>query len=520
MSNNDIVQLEEDMKPLVLIVDDIPENLQVLGAVLYQAGYEVAMADNGSLAIQMVSDMEPDLILLDIMMPEMDGYEVCERLKQNPEICNIPIIFLTAKHETENIVKGFKTGAVDYITKPFNSSELLARVSTHVDLVRSKKKILKYNEELKVLLEKKDEFLGIAVHDMKNPINNILGFSNLVIGEVDELPDELKDQKDMIKEDLSTIKDSSNFMLKVITELLNTETLESGKISLKKIECDTGKIIDNVLVTNKLAADAKQIKIHTNNFKGYRAEVDEDRFREIADNLVSNAVKYSPRGKNIYISLSNLNKDGDNYLRFSVKDQGPGLTEDDKAKVFGRFTKLSARPTAGESSSGLGLSIVKKLAELHGGDVRVESKEGEGAEFIFEMPNGLVNSGKYDYAQLEYNIFEQDVKKRKEESEESEEKFDADIDLNDLTKSRINDLILLLSNEYMQLWENVRKNNIVNDIRKFALEIREIGKEYQLTPLEEFGEDLNTKAITFDIEGLPKILSFYPKIVDKLKKYV
>lgn len=509
------LDIHAEQKPLVLIVDDIPENLQVLGAVLYQAGYEIAMAENGIIALQMIEEMKPDLILLDIMMPDMDGYEVCGKIKKMPDKMNIPIIFLTAKHESENIVKGFKTGAVDYITKPFNSSELLARVKTHVDLQRSKEQIIAYNKELKKLLEQKDEFLGIAAHDMKNPINNILGFSNLIISDIQSLPDEVKEKKETLIEDLASIKDSSNFMLKVVTELLNTETLNSGKIAMDFAKSDVGKIVRNVIVTNLVSANAKKIKVHVNKFKGLSAEVDEDRFREIADNLVNNAIKYSPKGKNIYISLMERNFEEGHVLRFSVKDEGQGLTKDDMEKVFGRFQKLSARPTGEELSSGLGLSIVKKLVELHEGRVWVESEEGRGAEFIVEIPQrGPVRP---EFSALEFALFEDCSKKTEECDKEMAKVIAEPEELNDYAKSKITDLMTLLSEEYMILWENVRKNNVVNDIRKFALDIREIGREYSLKSLESFGDELNTKAVTFDIMGLPKTLAYYPEIVQKLK---
>ena len=172
---------------VVLIVDDIPENLQVLGNILSAYGLDIGVATDGLQALENVKFQKPDLILLDIMMPGMDGFEVCEKLKSNPETSNIPVIFLTAKSQTEDIVKGFEVGAVDYVTKPFNSAELLVRVFNHLELKKAKDKIERQNDELKEMNDAKNKFFSIISHDLRGPFSGLLGLTSLIINEEQEI---------------------------------------------------------------------------------------------------------------------------------------------------------------------------------------------------------------------------------------------------------------------------------------------------------------------------------------------
>lgn len=517
----DNLLINDDSKSLILIVDDVPKNLQVLGAVLYQAGYEVAMADNGVLALNMLEEMTPDLILLDVMMPEMDGYEVCGKIKENPNTNNIPIIFLTAKNETDSVVKGFDIGAVDYVTKPFNSSELLMRVKTHVELQRSKHQLLKYNEELKKLLENKNEFLGIAAHDMKNPINTIIGFTNLLQKEIQENFDNSPTNKRIIQY-VNSMNDTAKFMFRTINEVLNTETLDTGRITLNIVDCNVDKIIDNLLKTYLNRATSKNINFYTKYQKNYKVTLDEDRFREIADNLISNAIKYSPLNKNIYISCENVFVNGKNHFIFSVKDEGPGLNGDDMNKVFGRFQKLSAKPTGGENSTGLGLSIVKKLVELHNGQVRVESKPNEGACFIVQIENKISEIFDKNDLPADFSLFSQSIKTSDIEDENPEIYYQINhFKIEDEnSKEKVKKVLTILENDYLSTWESLRKTNIINDIHKFAINLREIGKSYNIDILKIYGEDLDNQAISFDIENLTKTLDCFEEIINKFNEQV
>jgi two-component system, sensor histidine kinase and response regulator len=528
---------KEHKKRLIMIVDDVPKNLQVLGSILNENDYDVAMADNGRDAIKIIEELLPDLILLDIMMPEMDGFEACRIIKEKPAISEIPVIFLTAKNEEDSIINGFKAGAVDYISKPFNSSELLVRVNNHIELKSSKEKLINYSKKLENLIEQKNEFLGIAAHDMKNPINAILGSAGILLSDISASQIDDNDTKKKIIYNLNSIRDTSRFMLRTVTELLNTETLDSGSIHLQIHSCDAGKIVQSVINHNRLAAEAKRLKIHTSNLTGSIVNLDEDRFWEITDNLVSNAIKYSPYNKNIYISIykainSNLRipgKSDDYFVRdndslfsmiLSVRDEGPGLTNDDRKRIFGRFQKLSATPTGGEGSSGLGLSIVKKLVEMHEGNVWVESEQGNGSNFLVRM-NLAENQDKglLLFDELEFNpYFEYISDKGKELSNKSIESM-----LEELLNNEENfslELINILENELLMRWEKISKSNIINDIHKFAIDIRDIGRKFNSKILQLYGEKLKDVSMAFDIEKIPGTFDIFPRIISSMKNKI
>ena len=368
----------------VLIVDDTRENLQVLGNILREQKYKIALANNGKEALEIVKKKLPDLILLDIMMPEIDGFEVCRRLKSDNDTKEVPVIFLTAKTETEDIVKGFQIGGVDYITKPFNHEELLIRVKTHIDLKKSKDVIVKQNGELKKLNQEKNNFLSIAAHDLKNPITAIKGFSKIIEDENVSL------EKEEIIDFSKEIRVTSENMFQIVVDLLDINAIEEGKINLTNDNFNIDEFVKLKLDTYELRAKEKEIKM---NFKDSLDEfivfADNNKVGQVLENLISNALKFSPFNKNIFIKTEKVtNEKNKPFIRISVKDEGPGISEEDKKKLFGKFAKLSARPTNDESSTGLGLSIVKKLVEAMGGRIWCESELGNGAAFLFELPEG------------------------------------------------------------------------------------------------------------------------------------
>ncbi len=365
--------------PLVLAVDDILQNLQVLGAILMDEGYEVSIAQSGIEALEALEHDTPDLILLDVMMPNMTGFEVCEKIKQNPTLAAIPIIFLTAKSEIEDIVRGFKLGGVDYITKPFNKDELLVRINTHLNLKFARDLIIKQNTRLEQLNLEKNEFLGIAAHDLKNPLTAIKGLSEVLADPNSGL------DKDEILDFSKMILHSSEFMFQIIIDLLDINAIEEGKINFNIEEIDAFELLK--LVSNKfrMRAEDKRIKLNLiPNNDTLHAFADPGRCQQILDNLVSNAIKFSPFDRNIWIAASKTVDE--KYIKIEVKDEGPGISEDDMKKLFGKFTRLSARPTNNENSTGLGLSIVKRLVEEMRGRIYCESKLGEGAKFVLELP--------------------------------------------------------------------------------------------------------------------------------------
>jgi CheY-like chemotaxis protein len=206
-------------KSRILVVDDISKNLQVVGTMLRNEGYEVMPAGSGAQALERVSVRLPDLILLDLMMPEMDGLETCHRLKADPLTRQIPVIFLTASNEMEHLVKGFELGAVDYVTKPFNPPELLARVRTHLELKHARQRLREMNDE-------KNEFMGIAAHDLRNPLSAIKGYSEMMIEDARAL------QHRELEENGRQVLDAASRMAEIVQNLLDANRIERGEMTV------------------------------------------------------------------------------------------------------------------------------------------------------------------------------------------------------------------------------------------------------------------------------------------------
>ncbi|MBI2924163.1 MAG: hybrid sensor histidine kinase/response regulator [Verrucomicrobia bacterium] len=356
-------------KARILVVDDITKNLQVVGTMLRNAGYEVMPTTSGAQALERVRAQAPDLVLLDLMMPEMDGLEVCRRLKADPATQQLPIIFLTASNEMEHLVKGFEVGAVDYVTKPFNPPELLARVRTHIELKQARQRLREMNDE-------KNEFMGIVAHDLRSPLTAIQGFAEM-------MQEDAEMDRAETQEFAGRIRETAKRMTEMVQNLLDANRIERGEMKVNLAPTDLSALLSSVVAAYRPRATAKQQRIHFEDAAGpVTVSVDPSITVQVLENLVSNAVKYSPAGKNIFVRLTRLSQ----VARCEVQDEGPGLSADDQKKLFGKFARLSAKPTGGEHATGLGLSIVKKMVEAMNGRVWCESELGKGATFVVEFP--------------------------------------------------------------------------------------------------------------------------------------
>lgn len=365
----------------ILVVDDIAPNIRLVAGLLSPEGFEISFANSGKKALEQVWANDFDLILLDIMMPDMDGISVCKAIKENPAKRDIPIIFLTGKTDEISIAAAFDAGGVDYLYKPFNPVELVARVKTHLELKKARDIISQTNQELQEALTLKNQFLSLASHDLKNPLGAVHGYIKMITRD-SETTIGPKSQRFM-----DSIQGMTQRMLEIISTILDKAALELGKIELKPKLINLMEVLRPLLEVYQSEASHKGQHV---NLEQNQSEIwltaDRARLAQILDNLLSNAVKYSPLNAEIKVSLAEHKTDSKELVTIRIQDQGPGFSDEDKAKLFGYFQRLSAQPTGNESSNGIGLALTKQIVELHGGRIWVESEVGAGATFIVELP--------------------------------------------------------------------------------------------------------------------------------------
>ncbi|HEV2319901.1 MAG TPA: hybrid sensor histidine kinase/response regulator, partial [Verrucomicrobiae bacterium] len=344
----------------ILVVDDQASNVQVVGLILGTLGYEIIPASDGPTALKRVAALVPDLILLDLLMPGMSGRDICLQIKKNPDWRDIPVIFLSAADDKDLIVSALDAGGVDYITKPFNQAELVSRVRTQLALKAAR-------DRLKELAEDKDELLGILAHDLKNHLGGLNMSTKLLCERIRNLHDE------RIQRLADNAFYSSGQLLAFVKDFLANAAAEHRfEPQLTTVDVPGAAVAAIRLFEDRLRH--KQLEIQTQlPDDELIAWADAHAVDQIFSNLLSNAVKFSPSGKKIYVTIQ---PDGD-CVECSIRDEGPGFTEADKARMFRRYGRLSARPTGGETSTGLGLSIVRKLILAMNGEINCESTPGQ-----------------------------------------------------------------------------------------------------------------------------------------------
>ncbi len=369
-----------NMKPSrILIVDDNLENLNVLFELLDEKGYDVLTSKSGESALKRAGNTLPGLILLDVLMPPgIDGFETCRQLKENKITKDIPVIFMTALSDTLDKLKGFELGAMDYITKPFDTNEVLARVKTHLTMVDQKKQLEKQNNDLIKLNAEKDDLIGIVAHDLKSPLTGISLLAALIERGLGNLTEE-----DVINK-AQKIQAVVNQMSEIIKHILEMNRLESEGMNPTIKTIDLCKLVRSCIHIHDYYANCKEITLHYDSSHDcIECGTDRILIREVIDNLISNAIKFSPPQKSVSIRLVQDKAS----VRVEIKDEGQGLTDSDKQKLFKKFARLTAKPTAGENSTGLGLAIVKKLVDSLNGKIWAESEGSDkGATFYLELP--------------------------------------------------------------------------------------------------------------------------------------
>jgi len=362
---------EKPNKGTILLVDDNLSNLQVLIDYLNKSGYKTLVARSGNRAIRQLEFVRPDLILLDILMPGIDGYETCRQLKEDKNTKDIPVIFITALTETYDKVRGFKMGAVDFITKPFQHEEVLARVTTHLTIQRQK-------EQLSELNAMKDKFFSIIAHDLKNAFGGILTISKVM---VESLNIYEKEELELFSQ---SIYETAQKTFSLLENLLNWARIQRGTMEFRPKIIDLHKPVSENISLFKENASQKKINLsHSVEPKTYIC-ADPNMTDAIFRNLISNAVKFTYKGGEVRITGEN---DGGN-VNISVSDTGEGISEENIQKLF-RIDESYKKPgTAGEEGTGLGLMLCKEFVEKNNGEIRVESELGKGTTFSLSLPKG------------------------------------------------------------------------------------------------------------------------------------
>ncbi|MDE3084083.1 MAG: hybrid sensor histidine kinase/response regulator [Verrucomicrobiota bacterium] len=361
------------------MVDDDRLNLRILSGILRPEGYSLMEADTGERALEAYASFQPDLVLLDVVLPGINGFEACRRLCQTYGEDTAPIIFITAKNESDDVVEGLSAGGVDYLPKPFRPKEALARIRTHLHnrlLVEQQRTLV---TQLSRANAAKNKFLGMAAHDLRNPLASIRALAEfLTDGTIGRLNAE---QIDLIK----TIHTASQQMLDLVNELLDVATIESGELKIAPDLNNLAELIEKSVYLANIDAAKKNTRIE---FDAHGADpivrFDAAKIKQVIENLLSNAAKYSPPGSVVTVVLLENEKE----CGFAVRDQGPGIPENERDKLFKDFSRLSARPTGGEKSTGLGLAICRKIVEAHHGSITAENlaAPAHGCEFRVMLP--------------------------------------------------------------------------------------------------------------------------------------
>lgn len=361
----------------ILIVDDVMSNVLLLKVLLTNEKFAIATASNGRQALEQVEKENPDLVLLDVMMPDMSGFEVAQHLKSNPQTAEIPIIFLTALNSTADIVKGFQVGANDFISKPFNKEELIIRVTHQISLVAAKRLILSKTEELQRTIAGCDKLYSVIAHDLRSLMGSIKMVLNMLIL---NLPFE-KIGAEMY-ELLTMANQTTEDVFSLLDNLLKWTKSQIGKLNVVYQDVDLVEVTDGVIEIFSMVASLKKIRIREMKPERMMVNADIDMLKTVVRNLLSNAIKFSKENSEILVKMEEVN----GMAVVSVQDHGCGISEEGQKKLLHADTHFSTFGTNNEEGSGLGLLLCKDFVVKNGGKLWFTSKEGEGSIFSFSIP--------------------------------------------------------------------------------------------------------------------------------------
>jgi two-component system sensor histidine kinase/response regulator len=359
----------------ILIVDDVVSNVLLLKILLTNEKFQVCTANCGNMCIEQARAEKPDLILLDVMMPDISGFDTAVILKKDPELKDIPIIFLTALNSPADLVKGFQVGASDFLSKPFNKEELLVRVMHQIALVAAKRLIEKQNRELLATINNRDKMYSVIAHDLRSPMASIRMVLNLAVAAIspDVVGQEIFDLIDKANKESEDVHD-------LLDNLLKWTKIQTGRLSVVTQDLDLNDIIPGVVDIFEMIAATKKITL---SYSGSSVIVraDNDMLKTIVRNFMSNAIKFSPEGSTIEITVTTPDAD---FAKISVRDHGVGISAERLGGIFHKGETTYG--TGGEEGSGLGLQLCQDFARKNGGEAMVESVEGEGSTFSVTVP--------------------------------------------------------------------------------------------------------------------------------------
>jgi signal transduction histidine kinase len=368
---------------VILVVDDDPDNLGVLFDYLNSVGFKVLLVQNSENALIQAEIRQPDLVLLDILMPGMDGFETCRRLKENDKTKTIPVIFMTALSDTTNKVKGFKMGAVDYITKPFQQEEVLARVNAHLTIRKLQQQLEAKNtllekqvEQLSAINASKDKFISMISHDLQSPFSSLRGLIQFTAENLEGY------NKSELGNIMDLLGNSTDNLYALIENLLTWSRIQRGVLEHCPQRMDIRDVVTQNINLFTQNAEDKQITLRNLIAERTPVYADFNMVNAVFRNLISNALKFTKSGGNVEVSAE---QNGE-YIEVSVKDNGIGIAKDHLSKLFRIDARYKRLGTAREKGTGLGLILCKEFVEKHGGTIWIESEVEKGSTVKFTLP--------------------------------------------------------------------------------------------------------------------------------------
>lgn len=377
MSESHSSRGEPDLRGRVLVVDDDVRACELISEILTADGYEVQVATDGPTALKIVRQEHPDTVLLDIMMPGMDGFEVCRRIKGDDATATVPVIFLTALTQREYLIRGISAGGDEFVSKPIDMDELLLRVRNAVRMHTLYDELNEHYEKLRRAEEWREQLFRMMAHDLKVPLAGALGNLDLVLEEcrVEVAPETL--------ECLSDAREAILRALRLAETVVDIGRLEDGRLPLKSSEHRLEHIVQSALNEIRALAEEKQITI-TAEGKSAPVRCDGELIQRVLCNLLDNAIAYSPAGERVHVRVQPQK----HSVRVEVEDHGPGIPREWREKIFEKFTQVEAYARGRRFSKGLGLTFCKLAVEAHGGRIGVRSRVGSGSTFWFTLPVG------------------------------------------------------------------------------------------------------------------------------------